>query len=59
MHRYQVQDGKGKSSYQVRYSFDTLSQAERWYAGINTHSGYKKRIVDTSTGKVVNRYISY
>lgn len=55
---YQIQCGKGKSAYKVRYSFDTLAQATFWYLGINTHSGYKKRLVQVETGNVIARYIS-
>jgi len=42
---WRVQVGKGKSAYKDRYVFDNISQAVAWYNGINTHSGYKKRLV--------------
>lgn len=55
---YQIQYGKGKSAYKVRCSFDSLSVATRWYGMLNTHSGYKKRLVQVETGNVIARYIS-
>lgn len=56
--RFVVQTGKGRGAYEVRYALDTLGEAEFWYAGLNTHSGYKKRLVDTVARKVLRRYIS-
>ena len=56
---YMIQTGKGKGSYVSRYGpFNRLSTAMRWYEGINTHSGYKKRLVVVQTGKVIARTIT-
>lgn len=56
--RYVIQDGVDKSGYWVRWSFDSINQAYRWYNSINTGNGYKKRLVDTKTSEVLERYIS-
>lgn len=55
--KFLVQSGYGRGSYETRYALDTLGEAVRWYEGINTHSGHKKRLVDPE-GKVLDRYIS-
>lgn len=52
-----VQTGKDKSAYSNRYVVETESAALFWYFGINTHSGYKKRLVSPD-GTIVKRYIS-
>ena len=54
---YKVQDGKGRGAYRTRWTFDNEQQARRWYAGINTHSGYKKRLV-APDGTVLERVIT-
>jgi hypothetical protein len=55
--KWRVQIGKGKGSYSDKYVFDSLITARIWYSGINTHSGYKKRLIDPN-GKVVHRNIT-
>jgi len=44
MAEYTVEVGKNKSAYKVRWSFDNENQAIRYFNGLNTHSGYKKRL---------------
>ena len=56
--RFVVQTGYGSKSYDKTYSFDTFAGAFHHYLCIATHSGYKKRLVDTETGKIEKRYIS-
>lgn len=59
-HIFLVQTGKGKGSYQTQYSFTVngmhSSQAWLYYSSINSHSGYKKRIL--CDGKVIHRVIT-
>lgn len=59
-HIWEIQTGKGKGSYKTRYKFTEpglhSSRAHLYYRSINTHSGYKKRLL--RDGKVVARYIS-
>ena len=55
--KWAVQVGKGKSAYKDRYIFDNEGQAHLWFQSINSHSGYKKRLVDP-TGRVVARVIT-
>lgn len=57
---YVVQVGKGKGSYSNRYTFplDESSQAAFHYRCINIGNGYKKRLIDTSTNKVLAREAS-
>jgi hypothetical protein len=45
---WEVQIGKGKQSYRVKYWTDNYHQALRWYQGLNVHSGYKKRLISPS-----------
>lgn len=42
-----VQVGRGKSSYKTRYTFgeNYRNQAVLYFNALNTHSGYKKRLV--------------
>lgn len=54
---YTVETGKGRSAYTTKWTFSTFNQALAWYCGLNTHSGYKKRLV-TPEGKVYHRVIS-
>jgi hypothetical protein len=54
---YKVQDGYCKGAYRTRWEFDNEQQAIRWYNGINTHSGFKKRLV-APDGKVLARVIT-
>ena len=44
---WRVQVGKGKSAYKDKYTFDEneRNRAVKWFNSINTHSGYKKRLV--------------
>lgn len=56
--RYQIQVGFKKGSYKTRWAFDNLGQAQMWYNGINVWNGYKKRILDLVTGKVLYREIT-
>lgn len=55
-----IQTGKGKGSYKTRYSFQLthaqMGRAFLYYNSINTHSGYKKRLL--VDGVVKERYIS-
>lgn len=56
---FTVQVGKGRGKYSARYGgFKTLQEALLWYDALNIHSGYKKRIVRGSDGKVMKRYLS-
>lgn len=45
--KIEVQLGKGKSSYKTKYSFaaSDFGRAVMHYNMLNTHSGYKKRLV--------------
>ena len=56
-----VQSGKGKSKYRTRVEIKgNLTQAALHYMAINTHSGYKKRLIMVGSNKpVLARYISY
>lgn len=54
---WRVQVGKGRSHYRTRYTLNSQGQAERYYDGLNTHSGHKKRLV-APDGKIMRRYIS-
>jgi hypothetical protein len=56
--RYVIQDGYTTGGYRVRWSIDSYSQALLYYNSINTGNGYKKRLVDASTGEILERYIS-
>lgn len=56
--RYVIQDGYTTGGYRVRWAYDSIDQAYRWYNSINTGNGYKKRMVDAKTGEVLERYIS-
>lgn len=44
---YSIEVGKGKSKYKVRYTFcrHQQSRAHLYYNSLNTHSGYKKRLI--------------
>lgn len=55
--KYLVQTGKERGAYRTRWAFDRESQAVLWYNGINTHSGFKKRIV-APDGKVLARVLT-
>jgi hypothetical protein len=58
---FEVQTGKGKSSYRVRYDFPSNdnhnSRAWLYYSSINTNTqaGYKKRLVrrEVASGKTI------
>lgn len=54
---YHIQVGKGKGSYQTRYSVKGWNRAVFWYNGLNTHSGHKKRLIDCN-GEVLARVIT-
>jgi len=54
MSKWIVQDGYRKGKYSNRYTLDTEREAYFWFNGINTHSGYKKRLISPA-GKVVAR----
>jgi hypothetical protein len=54
---WRVQTGYGKGQYRNRYTLNSEDAASRYYDCINTHSGYKKRLVNPN-GKIVRRYIS-
>lgn len=54
---FKVQTGKGRGKYQTRYSLSSREQAEMYYAMLNIHSGFKKRLVSPD-GVVIARYIS-
>jgi len=56
--RYVVQDGKFDAGYHVRWSFDSITEAYRHYESINTGRAFKKRLVDTKTGEILERYLS-
>ena len=54
---WEVQVGKGSSSYTTKYSFENdEARALLYYVSLNTHSGHKKRLLHN--GVVVKRYIS-
>lgn len=64
---WQIEVGKGKSSYKPRYEFnnDQPTPSGRpvlYYVGLLTHSGYKKRLVRTDrvrgTRKIIYRDIT-
>ena len=51
---FNVQVGKGKSTYKTRYSFKgNIKQAAFYYACINIGNGYKKRLVMCGANKPV------
>jgi hypothetical protein len=51
---FQVQVGKGRSSYKTRYRFTgNLGQAVMHYKAINIGNGYKKRLVSFDLNKPV------
>ena len=54
-----VQVGKGKGAYKDRYTFTATEhhRAVLYFNSLNTHSGYKKRLVNPE-GKVVARVIT-
>lgn len=54
---WEVQVGQGRGSYQLRYSLVSEQQAIRWFNGLNTHSGHKKRLV-APDGTVLARVIT-
>lgn len=57
--RWLVQVGKDKGSYSTKYSFGP-SEGDRaffYYRSLNTHSGYKKRLVKPD-GEIECRYVS-
>jgi hypothetical protein len=54
---YRIQVGKNKSAYKDRYVVATEGAAFWWFNGLNTHSGYKKRIVNPD-GKVIARVLT-
>lgn len=54
---YLVQVGKGRGAYTTRWTFDSFGRAFMHYSGLNTHSGYKKRLVD-GNGRVISRVIT-
>ena len=57
--KWRVQDGYERSAYEDRWTFpaDKRTQAMKWYNGLNTGNGYKKRLIDPN-GKIVARYLS-
>lgn len=54
---WRVQTGKGRGHYRTRYTLNSQEQADRYYDCLNTHSGYKKRLV-APDGTIMRRYIS-
>lgn len=52
-----VDTGKGRSAYKHRYAFGSQTQAIRYFNCINTHSGYKKRLIGPD-GEVIARVIT-
>jgi len=54
---WKIQVGKDKGSYVTRYSLPGEAQAVRYFNSLNTHSGYKKRLLDPN-GKVVARVLT-
>ena len=46
---------KPKSGYQVRYSKLQPTQATLYWAGMNIGRGFKARLRDNKTGKIVRR----
>ena len=55
--KYLVQIGKDKGAYKTKWAFDNKTQAIRYYSGLNTHSGYKKRLISPE-GKVLSRTLT-
>ena len=59
---YLVQTGKGTQAYTNRYiPFESLTRAQMHYFGLNTHSGYKKRLVQIApdgTKVIIHRVIT-
>lgn len=43
--RWTVEVGKGTGAYRTRHSFDRFSQAIAHFNALQTHSGYKKRLM--------------
>lgn len=56
MAKYLVQEGRYKSKYKIRWSFDNENLAYMYYHGLNIGKGYKKRLL--KDGEVIERYIS-
>jgi hypothetical protein len=54
--KFQIQVGKGNSSYKTIYSFENEEQAMLYYQSLNVHSGYKKRFLDD--GKIIFRTLT-
>ena len=56
---WRVQTGYQRGQYRTRYTLNSEAAAKRYYECLNTHSGYKKRIL-APDGKVMPgfRYIS-
>ncbi len=57
--KWRVQVGYKKGAYKDRYTLpsDKPNLAHVYYNGLNTHSGYKKRLVGPD-GTIVLRYLS-
>lgn len=55
--RYLVETGKGKGAYTHSITFETFAQALFHYKCMNTHSGYKKRLVSFD-GRVILRQLT-
>lgn len=58
--RYEVQVGRGKSKYEIKYTTTNQSQANFLYRCLNIGYGYKKRLVAVYEDhrNVLARYIS-
>lgn len=54
---WEVQVGFGRGAYKLKYNCTSSAKAIFWFNGLNTHSGYKKRLVDAN-GRVIARVIT-
>lgn len=57
--QWRVQVGKGSGKYTDRYTFPSAQQGRAilYFNSLNTHSGYKKRLINP-LGEVVARVIT-
>jgi len=56
--RYVVQIGFKAGAYTTRVTEDSRYTALIRYRAFLIHSGYKKRLIDTVEGEIIERYIS-
>jgi hypothetical protein len=56
--RYVLQVGYRRNSYITTYAFDSQYKAGIYYRAMLIHSGFKKRLVDTVEGVILERYLS-